>query len=274
MKNKNLFTMKQPELGQKILELRKSKGLTQEELVEKCNINVRTIQRIESGEVTPRTFTIKTILEALNVDSNLIFRNNEENNQVQFTSKENRILSTSWLVGIFFLMISVVGVFIEIYLWNEKSTYYELFFRIPYNILYLGTMIFFFQGYKLLGKKYKYEFLTTAVYIYFGIEILITLSTIGIAIFDVNTTTIEIIFGTVLVILIGVGELILGLGILKLKKQFGTFSNVLGILKIVNGGMLISVILSLIAMFLIVPVLIIEIIFIYNLANNKKFYHS
>jgi transcriptional regulator with XRE-family HTH domain len=57
--------MKQPDLGKKIVELRKSKGLTQEELVEKCNINVRTLQRIESGEVTPRSYTIKTIFAAL-----------------------------------------------------------------------------------------------------------------------------------------------------------------------------------------------------------------
>src|SRR5688572_33500822 len=60
--------MKQPELGRKITELRKSKGWTQEELVEKCNISVRTIQRIESGEVTPRSYTVKTILAALDHD--------------------------------------------------------------------------------------------------------------------------------------------------------------------------------------------------------------
>ena len=57
--------MKQPELGKKISELRKAKGLTQEELVEKCNLNVRTIQRIEAGEVTPRSYTIKALFEAL-----------------------------------------------------------------------------------------------------------------------------------------------------------------------------------------------------------------
>ncbi|MDO3696040.1 helix-turn-helix transcriptional regulator [Wenyingzhuangia sp. chi5] len=61
--------MKQPELGQKVLELRKEKGLTQEELVEKCNINVRTLQRIESGEVNPRSFTIKLIFNALDYDT-------------------------------------------------------------------------------------------------------------------------------------------------------------------------------------------------------------
>jgi transcriptional regulator with XRE-family HTH domain len=57
--------MKQPYLGKKIVELRKTKGYTQEELVEKCNINVRTLQRIESGEVTPRIYTTKIIFEAL-----------------------------------------------------------------------------------------------------------------------------------------------------------------------------------------------------------------
>ena len=35
--------MKQPELGRKIAELRKARGLTQEELVEKGNLNVRTL---------------------------------------------------------------------------------------------------------------------------------------------------------------------------------------------------------------------------------------
>ena len=57
--------MNQPDLGKKIAEWRKAKGLTQEELVEKCNLSVRTLQRIESGEVTPRSYTIKTIFAAL-----------------------------------------------------------------------------------------------------------------------------------------------------------------------------------------------------------------
>jgi transcriptional regulator with XRE-family HTH domain len=57
--------MKQPDLGKKIAELRRAKGLTQEELVEKCNLSVRTLQRIESGEVTPRSYTVKIIFAAL-----------------------------------------------------------------------------------------------------------------------------------------------------------------------------------------------------------------
>jgi transcriptional regulator with XRE-family HTH domain len=60
--------MKQPHLGRKIADLRKAKGFTQEELVEKCNLNVRTLQRIESGDVSPRSYTQRLIFKALEYD--------------------------------------------------------------------------------------------------------------------------------------------------------------------------------------------------------------
>jgi transcriptional regulator with XRE-family HTH domain len=47
--------MNQPELSLKIAELRKAKGTTQEELALNCNLNVRTIQRIETGSRTKST---------------------------------------------------------------------------------------------------------------------------------------------------------------------------------------------------------------------------
>jgi len=37
---KKIMDVKQPELGKKISELRKLKGMTQEELLEECNLNV------------------------------------------------------------------------------------------------------------------------------------------------------------------------------------------------------------------------------------------
>lgn len=52
----------------KLTETRKAKGLTQEEVAEKCNLNVRTIQRVESGQVQPRPQTVRLITEALEID--------------------------------------------------------------------------------------------------------------------------------------------------------------------------------------------------------------
>lgn len=60
--------MKKANFGNKLIEIRKAKGLTQEEVAEKCNISVRTIQRIESGSAEPRAFTIKLISESLGFD--------------------------------------------------------------------------------------------------------------------------------------------------------------------------------------------------------------
>lgn len=52
-------------LHQRIAALRKSKGLTQEELASRTRLTVRTIQRIETGESVPRSFTLKAIAQAL-----------------------------------------------------------------------------------------------------------------------------------------------------------------------------------------------------------------
>lgn len=56
--------------GQRIKELRIKKGMTQEELAEKTELSVRTIQRIENGEVDPRSYTLQAIASALEIDYN------------------------------------------------------------------------------------------------------------------------------------------------------------------------------------------------------------
>lgn len=44
---------------------RLSKGLTQKELAERSHISIRSIQRIEKGELVPRSHTLKTLAEIL-----------------------------------------------------------------------------------------------------------------------------------------------------------------------------------------------------------------
>jgi len=60
--------MIQPEIGKKIAELRKQKGMTQEELAYRSHVNVRSIQRIESGEVTPRFSTLELLSEVFELE--------------------------------------------------------------------------------------------------------------------------------------------------------------------------------------------------------------
>ena len=72
----------------------------------------------------------------------------------------------------------------------------------------------------------------------------------------------ELIFGIPTLILVGLSETVLGIGILKLQDQFGVFATIIGILKIIIGGMFLTIILSVIAIFLILPVLLAEVLFL------------
>ena len=60
--------MNQPDLGLKVAERRQQKGLTQEKLAEYCEVSTRTIQRIENGEVEPRSFTRNSLSNILEFD--------------------------------------------------------------------------------------------------------------------------------------------------------------------------------------------------------------
>jgi transcriptional regulator with XRE-family HTH domain len=87
--------MKQPELGEKISIIRKEKGYTQSDLAEECNVDIRTIQRIETGEVTPRIFTLRIINEKLG--TNFDINGNSKNSVVDGSTT---IIRMGWIAGI------------------------------------------------------------------------------------------------------------------------------------------------------------------------------
>ncbi|EMR01336.1 helix-turn-helix domain-containing protein [Cesiribacter andamanensis] len=55
-------------LGQRIYEGRKAKGLSQEELADRSKVNLRTIQRLENNENTPRGSTLSLLCNVLELD--------------------------------------------------------------------------------------------------------------------------------------------------------------------------------------------------------------
>jgi transcriptional regulator with XRE-family HTH domain len=71
-----------------IKELRIKKGLTQQQLADECGITLRTIQRIENGEVKPSLHSLNTIGRVLKADpSALIQRSASLPYELNFTIK-------------------------------------------------------------------------------------------------------------------------------------------------------------------------------------------
>ena len=60
--------METTSIAKNVLYQRKLKGYTQEELAQKTQVTIRTIQRIEKGEVNPHLQTVKLHAVALEVE--------------------------------------------------------------------------------------------------------------------------------------------------------------------------------------------------------------
>jgi len=97
--------------GQLIKDLRLKKGITQEELAAKTDISVRTIQRIENGDVDPRAYTLQAIAAALGVDYALLANSESELNR--FDEKEtDKWLPLLHLSGLLLLIIPPIIIWI------------------------------------------------------------------------------------------------------------------------------------------------------------------
>ena len=92
-----------------------AKGLIQEDLVAKCYINVRTLQRIEAGQIIPRSYTLQSILSVLEVDysefvkqvnsKNKMHDNLELEPKIQLNTLKNLISKWSFALYIVLLLV-------------------------------------------------------------------------------------------------------------------------------------------------------------------------
>ena len=99
-------------IGQKIIDIRKSKGYTQEELAERAKLNLRTIQRIENGENKPSGNTIKLICEALDTSPEKI---------INYGKKADlKLLSLMHLSVLTYLVIPIGNIIIPLIFWILK----------------------------------------------------------------------------------------------------------------------------------------------------------
>lgn len=105
--------MKNTDLAKKIKELRTRKGFSQDELAETAQINLRTVQRIESGETEPRGDTLKRLAIALNVtaDEMIDWAEQEDNSFLMFVN----------LSALAFIVFPLLGVIIPMTLWLSKK---------------------------------------------------------------------------------------------------------------------------------------------------------
>lgn len=230
MVNQNLTKlMKQPELGKKISELRKAKGMTQEELVEMCNLNVRTVQRIEAGEVTPRSYTVKALFEALGYHWQ-----NQLNDGAELKAKPSPILYGAVGAAILYFFLSILEIGME----QENLGGEVSFSLLGYTLVKTGTYFFyvlFLFGWLKLIKIFPNRILMIALWAMIGANViwyiidLIALFTDAFSIGDYYMLKVSS-FGFLYAFL--------GFGYLGYKKQFSSIATIMGALLILAGALM------------------------------------
>lgn len=246
--------MKQPELGQKILELRKQKGLTQEELVEQCNISVRTIQRIEAGESMPRIYTIKTILSALDRDlddlrEDTVFETKvkevmlfeiDQTKDVSFLFTQ---LHIGWIAGILSMIVFIFESIDDIYLVTNQTYYFGKVFTIILGILSIIFFSVFMRTFILIGNLFKNTFLKIIATLFIIINAIVA----GYALIDMNYIVMPMkAYGIMYVVFFGVMSIFFGYSLFKLKG-LGQLPQTSGILQMVLGFMMLTIFLAIVA---------------------------
>lgn len=218
--------MKQPELGKKLNEIRNQKGITQKELSDLCSVDIRTIQRIEAGEVEPRMSTVKILAAALENDELISNHNVSGLNNTQL----KKTLLISLIAGVFyffnFILYSVV-----VPNFTSISGGPVLFILSMIHVISGGL---FFMGFILTGWKYKNNLLLiTSV----SIIILIALFVIVDMLARVTGNQVFGYFIRAVVLLIGFGGVLFGLGLLKTGTHDKVWFIVAGIMQIVQNIM-------------------------------------
>ena len=275
--------MKQPELGKKISKLRTAKGLTQEELVEKCNISVRTIQRIEAGEVTPRSYTIKTILAALDYD--LSKMSEKENNffdsltgwvkrfmliniDVQkpsdFLTKQ---LNIAWIFGVIYFIIGFFEGAADYFLIKDDKMIYSSGIYVAIKLISLITFAFFQRGFIMIGGLFRNYLLKIMSFIMIIAIVLLN----GFDIISIFYDSIEYEFvAGASALTFGIIGIIYGISLMRLKSSVGGISKYAGLLEIIGGCFLLTIILAFVGLVIYIPAVLLEVIIIFKVIEIIK----
>ncbi|WP_185217092.1 helix-turn-helix domain-containing protein [Sphingobacterium mizutaii] len=143
--------MEKRKLNFDLYKLRKERRLTQENLAEKSGLTIRTIQRIEKGEVVPYDDTLKKLAAGLEMTIHELEDNSK--NEVPEHSNYSTITSYFHFTPIIGVFIPSFNIIIPFFLWLHYRTInqiYDAHGKISLNFQITMTLMVFFSIVMLL----------------------------------------------------------------------------------------------------------------------------
>jgi len=164
--------MKNLDLSNRIKELRTQLGYSQAELADNARLSLRTVQRIESGEVKPRGYTLQSVAAALKISADELTEWEQKSDKLFLV-----ILNLSALC---FVMFPLLGTLIPLLLWIIKKNDIKnsdqmgrkiLNFQITW-LLVFGAGMIAFMAVGFMGKVFIFRNYFLFVGSWYGFNIL------------------------------------------------------------------------------------------------------
>jgi transcriptional regulator with XRE-family HTH domain len=259
--------MQQPELGRRLTALRKEKNLTQEDLVKISHVSVRTIQRIEAGEVLPRMVTVKILLEALGERYESFSTKQtqvmETHKSTLPTTNRNTLLIAVLAGAVYLVSEIILGTMDIAWITDDRNWGFRMnAIYTSFTIVMVISFALFARGFIALSAVFENTLLKVAAY-------LLIIATVGKGILDVSSLSVEEIESVwipyaAITIIIGALGIVFGISLIRLQDSMGELARIAGILEIVMGCLLVTVVLFFITYVILIPAVVIEILVLYR----------
>jgi transcriptional regulator with XRE-family HTH domain len=273
------IVIKQPQLRRKILALRQEKGLTQEKLVEQCNIFARTIRRIEAGEAKPRSYAVHSILDAPDYDLSAL--KNEEHpaktdirklllSDVEDSKKANYLtkqLKIGFIAGIVFFLITITEMYADFKIISDNAYMFNTTFYVVLKVMVLASSVFFYRGLIFVGKLFQNYLLTISTLLVLVLSVVFYLVDIVAAHTGTFDYAFIIVTESICFPLTGV---FFGIALVCLRGSLKTLGLVAGILEITAAATFLAMRLGIIGVVAWSVAIVVEVVLLYRATGVLK----
>ena len=122
-------------IGKNLIELRKSKGLTQAELAEKINYSDKAVSKWECGDAVPDIVVLKQLSDFLGVTVDYLLEESHEKATViqheSFARKKNKLIITFLSATLVWLIATMIFTIVNICVEDAKYSWFVFIYAVP-----------------------------------------------------------------------------------------------------------------------------------------------
>lgn len=179
----------------------------------------------------------------------------------------NKILKYAAIAGILSIITLFPLTFLEILKSLDKLEGGLISLYIFVLLVALILYVIFVWGFKIIGEKYQNNLLKIASFVLIVIAIIYQ----GLLILASILPAFDNIFVQILpAVLMGAAMIPFGIGLLRLKMQFGSVATAAGVIEIISGISFLTVLLSLIGVLLFIPDYILLVIILFRAVKKLE----